>query len=343
MIKLTLSHTQLSTYRTCPRSYQYRYLVQRVPARVATSLAIGRVWDDVTGVWWEKGIDAARSWLISNADNIDPEDTAKLAGILSHYRPALDEYVYISNQASVRVQIRNPATDRPMRGVVLKCKADTLLRRRSDGTLWVREGKTTSKEIEGFGPYWARLQVDSQASWYHLAFGAEGVIYDVARKPTIKCCGTDERQALGRLCAEAIQAKGWAGEACWAKRSPAKQAEMLAKRGVTINLPESKVLDAYQARVTESITENPSRYLQWRELPKTDQDLRQAALDLYQQARMIRESYRNNWWPRNSSSCESVYGTCRYLDVCTGRASINDDGSFMQPRWAKRDALPLAA
>jgi hypothetical protein len=343
MIEITLSHSQLSTYRKCARAYQYHYLARRVPVRDSVSLAIGRVWDDASGVWWKDGIDAARTWLVSNAGSINPEDAAKLAAILVHYRPARDRYAFVSNQATVTVPIRNPETGRPMRGVVVKCKADTVLKRHSDGTLWVREGKSTSREIDGFGPYWQRLQVDSQASWYHLAFGAEGVIYDVIRKPQIKCCGKDVTAALRELCTRAIEANGWAGEKCWNRKKPETLQEMLKKRGVEIRLPQDKVVDAYQQRVAEEVAEKPSKYLQWRELPKTERDLEEAARDLYQQARMIRESYRHGWWPRNSSSCESVYGSCEYMDVCCGRASINDDGQFMAPRWARRRPLPLAA
>jgi len=283
---LKLSPSQLGNFRDCPRKYANRYVAGRVPVVENTeAMWFGRLWDDVTGVWWESGYFAALTWLVDNAANIDEVDAAKISALLKNYNPPRHKYDFIGNQVAREIRPQG------LRGVRLLCVADTLLRDRETGETVVRECKTTSREIEGFGPYWQRLQVDGQVGAYFHAFNAAYMLYDVTRRPGIKCCGTDEKAA---------------GE------------------GAT----RSQVLDAYQERLTAQIEENPDKYYACRIIEKTDDDAQKAMDDIVDQSRMLRESWKKSLWPRNSNHCVSVFGTCRYLEVCSGRASLDDDSLF---------------
>lgn len=288
---LTLSPSQLAKFRTCPRSYHHYYVLGRQPVAGDYKLAFGTLWDDVTGVWWEHGPAAAVAWLVERADKIDAVDAAKVAALLAGYNPPRERFEFLGNQVVGLIKVKNPTTGYPMHDVTLKCVADTLLKDKATGQLVVREAKTTSRDIEGFGPYWQRLQVDGQVGAYFHAFGAETLYYDVVGRPGIKCCGTDEKAA--------------------------------EKTGRT-------AVDCYQERLENLIAENPGHFYQWREIVKTDADLTSAMADIHQSALMVRQCKRAGWFPRNSGSCVGMFGTCPYLDVCSGRASIEDDGLFTQ-------------
>ena len=51
-------------------------------------------------------------------------------------------------------------------------------------------------------------------------------------------------------------------------------------------------------------------------------------MDLWQQVEMFRSCDKAGRWPRYSDSCVTKYGNCPYLDVCTGRANLDDDALF---------------
>jgi len=245
----------------------------------------GRIWDDVTGVWWEYGLEGAVEWLFDRADRIDQVEAAKIAALLKNYNPPRDRFKFLGNQ--VKAEIR----PKGMYGVKVLCIADTLLEDVETGEKIVRECKTTSRDITGYGPYWQRLQVDGQLGAYYHAFGVERMFYDVTGRPGIKCCGKDERAA-----------------------GPGASRQ--------------QVVDAYQARLELAIEDNPAKWHAWRAVEKTDADADEAMDDIVERARMLRESWKNTWFPRNSNQCMGVYGVCRFLDVCTGRASLQNNSLF---------------
>jgi hypothetical protein len=86
--------------------------------------------------------------------------------------------------------------------------------------------------------------------------------------------------------------------------------------------------DRYQARIEEAIKAAPAEWFQWREFIKADEERTAGRADLYQTVQMLHSCTRRGTWPRNSGACVNRYGTCQYLDVCSGRASIGDDAVF---------------
>ena len=86
--------------------------------------------------------------------------------------------------------------------------------------------------------------------------------------------------------------------------------------------------DRYQARIEEAIKVAPAEWYQWREFIKTDEERQAGRADLYQTVQMFHSCARRGTWPRNSGACVNRFGTCQYLDVCSGRASLGDDSIF---------------
>jgi hypothetical protein len=161
----------------------------------------------IHGGYWSPDNDdrthAALLELRSCSEHLGEAEVAKLLAMIETYHPPVDDFEVISIEAPFEERIINPETGRPMVGTTVAGKTDGLIRRLSDGTLWVLEHKTTASEILGYGDYWETLQIDAQISIYVLATGAKGAYYDAVRKPTIKLCGKDaDAETFRQRCVE---------------------------------------------------------------------------------------------------------------------------------------------
>ena len=296
-----LTSSSLSKFRTCPRVYFYAYELKRVPLVTSDALSFGTAWHTAMEAWWNDARlrpdqdNAAHTVIAAEkmreiADQIKPEHAAMIAAMLEHYHPDASRFEVVGVEVPFETPIENPLPGkRKFYNYRLAGKVDVVLKDCATGDVWIADHKTTTADIMGFGPYWQALQVDGQMSNYCLAFGARGFVYDVARKPSIKLCGKDEK----------------AGQ----------------EAGIS---PEA----AYQIRCAAQIAQSTAEYYQWREHLKTDEELMEAKIDLWQQVEMFRACDKDGRWPRNSDACVNRYGTCPYVDVCTGRANLDDDTTF---------------
>jgi hypothetical protein len=289
----TLSSSRLSDFRTCPRLYYYRNILGRRTVSVAPTLAFGTLWHTVIEILW-KGENVAE-YLLAHAAEIDVQDAAKIKALLMRYSPPRDQFNVLATEQEFEVKIENPDGGRAFYGYRLTGKIDLVLRCKLTHRIWVCDHKTTSSEIIGFGQFWQVLTIDGQMNNYCMAIpalygeDAAGFIYDVVRKPGIRLCGTDEKQATAL--------------------------------GIT-------PAEAYSLRCEVEIQKVPECTYQWRETPAVESDLLDARRDLWQQVEMVRQCDNAGRYPRNCNSCCGRYRTCEYLDVCTGRASIEDDSIF---------------
>ncbi len=187
----TFSTSRIACFFSCPRKYFLHYVVGRLPLGEAAALSIGKAWHGAMERWWMEGLDAAITWLNSNAQDIDIFDCAKLAVLLEFYNPPRPGPILAVEEPFV-MKLRDPYTRRTMRGVRICGIVDGLF---EDSIL---EHKTTSEDIEGFPRYWARLIIDPQISNYCLAHGRTKVWYDVVRKIQLRPSKGDEQAASGR-------------------------------------------------------------------------------------------------------------------------------------------------
>ena len=311
-----LTSSSLSRFRQCPRRYVYEYEDKRVPLAESDALAFGKAWHLAMEAWWNDArirpeYDNAAHTVIAAevlkevAEQIRPDHAAMIAAMLSRYSPDASRFDVLSVEESFEAPIENPdPARRNFYNYRLAGKVDVKLRDRKTGDIWISDHKTTTQEILGFGTYWQTLQIDGQMSNYCLAFGARGFIYDVARKPGIRLCGKDEKAATAA--------------------------------GIT---PEA----AYQDRCAEQIGGSPEEFFQWREHTKTSDDLQDAKRDLWQQVEMFRSCDNSGRFPRNPDACVTKYGTCPYIDVCTGRANLDDDSCFRTKEAANEELAEDAA
>ena len=301
----TLTSSSLSKFRDCPRRYFFAYELSRAPMAVSGAMSFGKTWHSCMERWWsDGGMSAVVAYLSEHAGDVDPVDASKIAALMSYYNPPRDEWEVLGIEESFCVRIGNPWGGQSMYGYRLAGKIDLVLRNRATDAIWIADHKTTSRELIGFGTFWQALQIDGQMNNYCLASDATGFVYDAVRVPQIRLCSKDQKQAA------------------------------------LLNIQPS---EAYQLRCEVDIRANPELWYQWREYPKTAHDVQEAASDLWQQVRMFHDCARAGRWPRNCNACVGMYGSCPYLPVCTGMATIDDDSMYRTKEGAHEELIPEAA
>jgi hypothetical protein len=98
-----------------------------------------------------------------------------------------------------------------------------------------------------------------------------------------------------------------------------------------------ETLDEYRARLRAHIADSPDRYYQRGEIVRLESEEREAAFDMWQLARLIREAQLAERHPRNPDSCAHWGRTCSYFDVCTGVAALGDPLRFRRADTAHEE------
>jgi hypothetical protein len=119
-------------------------------------------------------------------------DREVVASLLAGYawRWSESPLKFVASEFVFNMPIVNPATGRPVRGIVAAGKVDAVVN--LDGTrLAVDELKTTGDDIGPESDLWQRVRIDQQISLYvlgarHAGHAVETVLYDVVRKPSIR-------------------------------------------------------------------------------------------------------------------------------------------------------------
>ncbi len=125
-------------------------------------------------------------------------------------------------------------------------------------------------------------------------------MYDVVRKP-----------ALRPLKATPLESRKYTGKGF-----------LYANQRLNDETPEE-----YRLRLREDINERPDRYFARGEIVRLEADVHEHAYDMWQQARMMKESELAGFSPRNPDACQQ-FGGCCFLPVCCGEASIDDDALY---------------
>ena len=166
---MLVSHSQLATFRRCPREWHYRYQIGREPLAVSKALETGKSIHAALGAYHR-----GEEWELA-----DPVQRAMLLGYIARWR----ESGYTIERTDV------PFVFELEDGVEVNGEIDALAHDQNGAKL-IMEHKTTSEDISPGSPYWRRvLMVDAQVSTYIRAarsLGYSHVVYDVLRKPALR-------------------------------------------------------------------------------------------------------------------------------------------------------------
>lgn len=188
---------------------------------------------------------------------------------------------------------------------------------------------TTSEDI-GFGSiYWRVLTMNSQVSTYYagaksLGHQIDGCIYDVVKKPSIRpsqVAYVDDDGVKIVHDADGNRVRTKDGKK-WRQTGDTELGYVLQTR---IETPEE-----YETRLTEDIAANPDKYYQRGEVVRLEAEEREAALDVWQITRAMREDELAGRHPRNADACKRYSSLCPYFAVCCGEATLEDASRYVR-------------
>lgn len=314
---MLVSHTQLATFRRCPREFAFRYNLGRMPLGTAAALSTGRKVHGAIGAhlrgedWETEASPMSPGGRVPRA--LDPIQRAMMIGYVTRWKNegyTIERtdvpFVYPIGEVTCPEVIKLARLRTEHKRDCVLCGGLGTVPVEVQGEIdavgfetarpdekAIFEHKTTSEDITPGSAYWRKvLQVDAQVSTYLRAgetMGYKKVIYDVLRKPALK-----QKQ----------------------KETP----------------------DQFVARIIEDMAERPEYYFQRATVIRLEGEREDFVKDVLGTTRLMMVGE----YPRNVDSCFKWNRPCEFFSVCTGEVDINDDARF-QTRERKPQPQPTKA
>ena len=209
----------------------------------------------------------------------DPFVRARARAMLTVYHEAwhvdaAERFDVIGVELPFECDLVNPATGATSRTFRLAGKLDALCRERTTGRVLIVEHKTSSEDLTPGGDYHARLRMDSQVSTYFagarsLGYEPAACLYDVLRKP-----------AMRPQLATPHGARKYTKPT---KTEP--EPRLYAGQREHDETPEE-----YEARMLDAMARDVGAWVHRFEVVRLDAEREEAAADVWQIARMIRDA-----------------------------------------------------
>jgi len=164
---MSTSHTELVTFRRCPREWYYSYVLYKEPLATPTALLVGRRVDTA--------IKAAMLGDVPDLSLLEPKERALVVGHTWRWKGTLDV-----ERVDVPFKVR-------LGSVEVKGEIDAI--GVWNGRRVVVECKTTSEDISPGSGYWVRVsKIDGQATIYlaaarELGLSEPFLVWDALHKP----------------------------------------------------------------------------------------------------------------------------------------------------------------
>ncbi len=325
--KELLTNSRARAFRSCPRLHDIRYNQSIAPASEPEFLRFGTLWHAGTEAWWKALREGPNdnAWLDQALDTItfaaaDPLDRVRAEELMRgyHFRWWDAGYTPLEVEVEFLTALVNPETGAQSRTFELAGKIDGIVKA-PDGRVLLTERKTSAENLGAGSEYWRRLTLDPQISTYFvgarsLGYDVEGCLYDVVAKPRLE----------PRL-ATPIESRKYTKDG----RLYAAQRD------------QDEDIEEYRVRLRDHIAENPDRYYQRGEIPRLEEQEKDAAFDVWQTARLIREAKSTGHHIRNPDACSKWGTTCSFFDVCTGLTTLSDPARFRKMEDPHQELLQV--
>lgn len=303
-----LTVSRLRTWRDCKRRHRIVYLDGWRPRREDEAISFGRLVHEGLEGWWTaqpgQRLFDAQSRVLGRAQDLRLE--AAVHELLRAYdlrwATSMEGYEVLAVEATFTAPFINPETGAASRTYLLAGKVDGVVRERATGRVLLIEHKTTSDSIDdATATYWRRLAMDGQVSHYYvgaesLGFQVEGCLYDVLLRPRMKPLKATPPES----------------------RKYTRDGRLYAAQREADETPAE-----YAARLRADIEAAPPKYLQRREVPRTEDDLRDYLFDAWAEARTLREAELAGRAPRNPEACFR-FGACPFFEHCANGLRLED-------------------
>lgn len=284
---MILTNSALSTFRTCQRKYEFKYVHRIVPKSKGGSLRFGSlVHDGLDAVRKGRDIEAWRDAALAGADESTVLDAFKAAAMVTCYaeywsQTTIPDWVRVASiRSSEQVFSFRPKGAR----YKMSGKVDGVVMC-ADGVVCLLETKTTTDDISPGSDYWQRLSVDQQIDLYCHANGVNDILYDVVRTPLIRPKKIEKKEA---------------GDTYFGQPLPAVAGE--------VETPAQ-----FAARLMATVREEPSSYFKRMRIRRPAE---QIALTLEENKATAKTIRSTKLFTRNSSACTQFMRTCEYIDIC---------------------------
>jgi len=296
-MKQTLTHSRMDCFRFCPQKHYLRYERGIAPEKESKALSFGRLFHAVKEAL-DKGIDLEPLF----ADQ-DPFMAASVwAMVHAHRQRYGDDHdlEVVATEQVFSVPLKNPDTGGSTQNWILRGKLDRIVKM-TDGRLALMEYKTTKRDFSPGAEYWVQLRLDQQISIYlqaarQMGYDIKTVLYDVTRRPALrplKATPEDKR------------------------KYNKKTGDLYANQRDTDETPEE-----FMHRILEDVADRPEHYFTRIEIARTEADINDASLEIWQVQKAIREAQKSGHWYKNPRSCFN-YGECPYLPICVDGSPNN--------------------
>lgn len=329
-----ITNSRMKAFNACRRLHHYQYVLGYRPVVNREAAEFGTVFHAGEEAWWLAFADgreltalveaqAAIAKAGKAAETFDEASAVKadllMIGYHARWAPTMGEYEVIGVEREFAAPLPTPAGAKRARGLRVAGKLDVLVRRRSDGTVWIVEHKTTVADLSPGSTYWQRLRMDTQVSVYFegaaaLGHPPTGCLYDVISKPQQR-----------PLKATPVEQRKYTKEKRDRFGTVTEPSRLYANQRDT-----DETMEEFRQRIAAEIAAAPEMYFQRSEVVRLEHELEESRRDTYDTAMMIRETKRADRAPRNPDACFLYGRACDFLPVCDGTGDINDPAKYQR-------------
>lgn len=327
-----ITTSRMKAFNACLRLHHYRYVLGYAPVTDSVALEFGTIFHAGLEAWWLTfaegrsltALAEAQAAIVTagkKAATFDEVAAAKadllMLGYHARWADRMSEFDVIGVERSFSAPLPTPANARRARGLKVAGKLDVLVRRISDGTIWIVEHKTSNADLSPGSTYWQRLRMDTQVSVYFegaaiLGSPPTGCLYDVISKPQQR-----------PLKATPLELRKYTKEKRDKAGNITEPSRLYANQRDT-----DETMDEFKARMAAEIAGAPELYFQREEVVRLESELEASRRDTYETAMLIREAKRADRSPRNPDACFLFNRPCDFYPVCSGMATIDDPAMY---------------
>ena len=317
-----VTYSALSTFRNCPKRFDYRYQMNIKSIYESDALFLGTLFHEAVqecnkfSTVTNRGSAAARAAGIKRINEKldghagDPTKhrqwhllTAMINGYCDRWIDRTvtiagdDEFSdsafeTIATEVKFEADIKNPETGAKSRTFQLEGKVDEVLRHRSTGLIYIKETKTASQpDADYLNKLWTDYQIllYSRFAGQKIGMSIAGVLYDIVAKSRMA-------QKTGESTAE----------------FEARKLDMKQPGRAKQQMPESD--EEFAARLQEWYAQ-PDAYI--RQILMFDAaQLEHVDEELWEQTQQILAARRRNRFSQNTSQCYAIGRPCDYVSIC---------------------------
>lgn len=369
-----LSASKAKTALTCLRLFKYRYEDRKEVLGKEEALTFGTLIDRGLQAWWGS---LAKAWTedessgdvpdgvielpkldialplrnaiaeMRRSGNTDPYVLVKAEELVIGYdvrwlAESVERWEVLGVEEGYDVPLVNPVTKAASRTWRLRGWMDVLLRDGSTGDIWIREGKTSSRDISPGAEYWEQLRMDVQVSMYYAGLMGQGMeprgcMYDVIGKPgqiPLKATPIKDRKYREPKDRSKPPREGTKAREDWEALRPEQRVDERMWQAFDDRLlhADQRLVDeepeAYRLRVRKAIAADPDKYYQRQTVVRLERDMQMHLHNMVMLGRSLRDCQLADLWPQNPTACMMWNRRCAFFDVCVGSASLDDPTRF---------------